>query len=181
MTSLGFLVAGGHLRLAAIRLPLMAGLGRCAVLGAVPILGGVATLLIWAAGRRNLAIGGLTAAIVLFVAGLAVFPTAAVDDHKAVRSLVTEARTFDRGREIRLASYQYTQPSLVFYNQREVQLLLTQDDVVRFLRSPLPAYLFVPEPAWNDMIKQNPGLPGQLCARKWDLYKRCDILVVSNR
>ena len=59
-------------------------------------------------------------ASVLLVA-LAILPAAEMDRYKAPRALVAEAGAHDDTRDLRLASYAWFKPSLVFYSQREVK------------------------------------------------------------
>ncbi|MFL5340010.1 MAG: ArnT family glycosyltransferase [Gemmataceae bacterium] len=174
-------VLGGGWSIPSLHVTTMENLQRTWWIGLIPILGGLLGLLGLIAGRRRLVIGSFCVTSVLFLSALGLFLADRVDALKATRGLVAEAHTFDRGRDIRLASFQYTQPSLVFYNQREVRPLLNDEQVVEFLNSPLPAYLFVPEPVWNAVAAKHPGLARPTLARKWDLYKQCEIIVVSNQ
>jgi hypothetical protein len=76
--------------------------------------------------------------------------------------------------------YQWYQPSLVFYCQREVVQLADPEDMLNFLREPLPVYLFLPTRTWDAMAGQV-DVPYRLVAHHWDFYRHCDVLVVTNR
>jgi hypothetical protein len=130
--------------------------------------------------RRRTAVAVIAGTAISFVSALAALPSLSLDNCKAVLSLSASARTTQRDHEIRLASFQYTQPSLVFYNQREVKLLMSEDEVARFLAHPLPAFLFMPEPAWAELRQRRPELQAVIAARHWDFYRRCEILVLRN-
>jgi hypothetical protein len=69
---------------------------------------------------------------------------------------------------------------LVFYCRREVQRLQNEQQVVEFLRCPLPTYLFMPAVVW-DKIQSSVSGPRHLLARHTDLYRRCEIVVVGNQ
>ena len=116
-------------------------------------------------------------AAVLFVGLTAAFPVAAVDRYKAPKHLVADSGVDQPDREIRLASLDYTQPSVTFYAGRRVDRLFSAAAAKEFLAMPLPAYLFVPEPVWSAQLA---GLPYRVAARRFDLYRNCDVLVVTN-
>jgi len=180
-TSLAMLVIGGDLRLPGLEVRQLAGLGKSWWIGLLPLVGGTAAAVAWLADRREWAISAVGVAAVGFLAAALADPLLRVDSHKPCRDLVAESGAFDRRHEIRLASFQFTQPSLVFYSQREVRQLLTDDDVAQFLHSPLPVYLFVPESAWNGLSARHPELLAKVRARKWDFYRKGNVLVVSNQ
>ncbi len=157
-----------------------AGLNRWAWLGLIPAIGGLAAICFAVIRRRMGALVAMSGSTVALVAGVIGFAALGVDEFKAPRSLVMEAGTLQRDRDIRLASYQYTQPSLVFYNQRGVRPLLTDEQVRDFLSFPVPSYLFLPEAKWREL--QQGGLTeGEVIARHWDLYRNCEVVVVANR
>ena len=91
---------------------------------------------------------------------------------------VIEAQKSDP--EIRMASYDYFQPSLVFYSRREVSRLQTEPEVREFLRTPLPVYLFIPAATWEE-LQTRISTPNRPIGRHRDLYRNCDVLVITNR
>jgi hypothetical protein len=111
---------------------------------------------------------------------MAALPPRAVDEHKAPRALVAAAGARRPDAEIRVATFDYFQPSLVFYCEREVQQLFSEHQALDFLRGPLPAYLFCPAAVW-DRLAPRAAAPVTLVARHHDLYRGCDIVVLSNR
>jgi 4-amino-4-deoxy-L-arabinose transferase-like glycosyltransferase len=177
----GLLFAGGKLGgakwLQGRHLPALA---YWAWAGFFPVLGAGAA---WICVRRQ-RIGAAAAvqagSAVLFLVPLAAGGTRAVNDYKAPEALaeVIEAQKTDP--EIRMASYDYFQPSLVFYNRREVSRLTTEQEVDAFLRTPLPVYLFMPETTWND-LRSRMSVPVRSIGRHRDLYRNCDVVVVTNR
>jgi len=179
VTSVGLLAAAGQLPLPgiarAVRHPFPE-LGGGAWLGLVPILGAVGGW--WSGEHRRRALVLLLASGVVYVAGLATLASVALEPHKAPRELVAASGACDRQHEIRLASLDYFQPSLVFYAQREIMQLRTVEEAEAFLRCPLPAYLFLTAPAWEQWRER---LPGYELARRYDLYRRCEVVVVGNR
>ena len=53
-----------------------------------------------------------------------------------------------------VAAFAYFQPSLIFYCQREVRRLDTEQQALDFLRGPLPSYLFLPVEQWRSLQAQ---------------------------
>ena len=53
-------------------------------------------------------------------------------------------------------------------------------EVLEFLETPLPVYLFVPAPVWNDLRTRVTG-PCQVAGRHHDLYRGWEVLVVTNK
>lgn len=157
-----------------------AGIDQWAWLGLIPIAGCLAFAAFAVRARRPAALVALSGSVAAVVGGVLGFAPTAVDRFKAPRALAAEAGTFCRDRDIRLASYQYTQPSLVFYNQREVRQLLTDQQVRDFLTFPITSYLFVPAPKWHE-LQESGAIGGEVVARHFDFYRNCDVLVISNR
>jgi 4-amino-4-deoxy-L-arabinose transferase-like glycosyltransferase len=175
----GLLVAGG-----AVDLPLgkgrsLPGLEVWAWLGGIPLLGAAAAW--WLTRRqrvgRGIAMMGLSA--VVFTGSLAAWGAGAVERYKAPRELLRKLPADQLDREVRIATLDYFQPSLVFYCHREVARLEKERQAIDFLRSPLPAYLILPEPRWESL---RPHLPEscRLLGRRRDLYKGYDVVLVSN-
>ncbi|HEX5271351.1 MAG TPA: hypothetical protein VFW33_12720, partial [Gemmataceae bacterium] len=132
------------------------------------------------AGRRGLALGALGSAAVVFLGVVAGWGVVAVDDSKAPRPLM-RAMLRDRAEpEIRVGCYDYFQPSLVFYAGRDVAVLGSEEGAAELLRGPVEAYLFLPAADWDRLRPLVPA-PCRLLGRHRDLYRRCDVVVVTNR
>jgi hypothetical protein len=137
-------------------------------------------VLLWRDRRSGMLITVTSSALLLIATiGGGILP--ALDTLKAPRTLAIVGHSLQRQEEIRLASYHYTRPSLVFYSQREVHQLDTEEEVESFLSGPLPAYLFITEPDWQQARRAWPDMPGKVVARTWDLYRNCNAVVVSNQ
>jgi hypothetical protein len=117
---------------------------------------------------------------VLFVGLLVAFPPDVVDRQKAPRELVRASGAGDPARDLRLASFEWFQPSVVFYTGREVKVLESPAAVAAFLEVPTPAFLFVPEPVWNRALATRISVPFRVAAKHHDFLEKCDILVVTN-
>jgi 4-amino-4-deoxy-L-arabinose transferase-like glycosyltransferase len=176
----GLLVAGGAVEVPALRGRTLAGLERWAAVGAVPAAAAVIGLVCLARGRRTGAVLSVAAGSVAFLAVLAAFGAGAVDRFKAPRALVQASGAFDPDREVRVGTFDYYQPSLVFYCQREVQNLDDPARALDFLATPLPVYLFVPAKTY-ELLRPHVTTPHRLLARQWDLYRGGEIVVVTNR
>jgi hypothetical protein len=117
---------------------------------------------------------------VLFVGALVAFPPEVVDRHKAPRELVRVSGADDPARDLRLASFDWFQPSVVYYSGREVKVLESPEAVARFLEVPTAAYLFVPEPVWRESLAARVTVPHRVAARHHDFLEKCEILVITN-
>ena len=124
-------------------------------------------------------VASLTGMVVLFVGTLAAWGSLRVDEFKAPRPLVQEAGACQTDQDIRIGCYQFYQPSLVFYCHREVRVLNDDEQVLEFLGTPLPIYLFVSAQAWETLEDKVQG-PHCLLARHRDLYKGIDVVVITN-
>jgi 4-amino-4-deoxy-L-arabinose transferase-like glycosyltransferase len=177
------LVAGGVLAPDLVHGRQWPGVERWAALGLLPLAGAAAAWWCLARGRRTAVVASFTAASVLFLGVLAAWGASALEDCKAPKTLVQDAIQFDddlSAREVRVASYQYFQPSLVFYCRREVRQLKQEQDTLEFLSNPLPVYLILPAARWQTLEAKAPG-PHRVLGRRRDLYQNCDVVVVTNR
>jgi 4-amino-4-deoxy-L-arabinose transferase-like glycosyltransferase len=146
-------------------------------LGLLPIVLGVSVTLLASYGRRTTAVvigslGNVLLVAVVFAATLPGFNSA-----KASRHLIEATGAHRPDRELRLASYLYFQPSLVFYAQREVQRLDDDRRAIEHLAIPTPAILFITRSDW-EMLRDR--LAGRVLARAWDLYRGDEIVAVGN-
>lgn len=176
--TLGLLVVSGALDVPQLQHHLP-GMEEGAWLGVLPLVGAGGAWLCLRRGARGSALGWLATTAVLFGVGVFTWGGPALDAHKAPRPLVAEAVLLQPERDIRIGCYGYFQPSLVFYCQRKVEVFTDEKQVRDFLRCPLPAYLFVPADVWDGMAAQIPGTT-RLLGRHWDLYRRCEVLVIGN-
>jgi hypothetical protein len=179
-TAVGLLVMSGTVELPLLRGRRFPGLEAGAYLGALPLLGAAAAWLCLRRQTRNGVLLSLGSSAVLFVAAAAIWFTAALDDFKAPRALVEEAQARHDREEVHIGCYEWYQPSLVFYCRREVELLPHECDALAHLECPLPAFLFLPAPAW-ERLESKVATPCRLVARHWDLYRNCEVVVISNR
>jgi 4-amino-4-deoxy-L-arabinose transferase-like glycosyltransferase len=177
-TAAGVLLAGGALPVKGFH-PI-AGLAPWALLGLVPVAGAAAAWRYLRDGRPGGVVAAVSAAAVAFVGGLAAFPALAVEADKAAKPLVADAGALRPDEEVRVGCFDYFQPSLVFYCQREVRQLDDPAQALEFLRCPLPVYLFCPAERWRELESRAAG-PCRLVARRHDLYRNCDVVVVTNR
>jgi 4-amino-4-deoxy-L-arabinose transferase-like glycosyltransferase len=157
------------------------GLQRWAAIGIVPVVGAALAWWCLRRQRRDGVIVSVAAAAVMFLGPLAAWGSVVFNLDKAPKPLVRDAGALCRNHDIRIGAYQLEYlPSLNFYCQRNV--LHQKDDakVLEFLRTPLPVYLFVPAPLWDD-LRVMIHSPHRVVARHHDLYRNWDVLVVTNR
>jgi hypothetical protein len=173
------LLLGGRHGATLLRGHHLPGLEAWAFLGVVPVAG---ALVAWAFQRRQARRGvvwACAASCVLFTAAVAASATA-VEEHKPPRVLAAAIAANQCEREIRIAGYQYFQPSLVFYTRRNVTECITEQQALDFLLSPLQAYLILPAPAW-ELLKTKAPATSREVTRRRDLYKGCEVVLVTNR
>ena len=156
------------------------GLGIWAVVGIIPLAAAVAMARALRSGNRVRVVFAAAAGSVLFVGVLVTLPPVVVDRQKAPRDLVRDSGTADPTRDLRLASFAWFQPSIVYYSGREVKVLESPESVAKFLQVPTPGYLFVPEPVWTASLAGRMAVPCRIAARHADFLERCEILVVTN-
>jgi hypothetical protein len=156
------------------------GLEKGLWLAPIPIIG--AAFASWFLQRqvRQRLLQSLTVSAVLFTGLLAIWVAPALDAFKAPRFLVETAQARQLDREVRIGCFAYYQPSLVFYCQRQVNRLFSEQQAIEFLRSPLEVYLFVPAEVWQGFESKVPG-PHRLLGRHRCLYSNCEVVVITNR
>lgn len=176
----GLLVAGGALPLSLVKGPRLPGVGAWAAAGALPVVGAAAAWALARRGRRGPALAALGCAAVLFLGVLAAGGAGAVDAYKAPRPLVRALPPGQAGREVRVACYGYFQPSLVFYSRRQVRQLENDEQALEQLRYPVEVYLFLPAAEW-ERLRARVGTPCRLVGSHRDVFRNCDVVVVTNR
>ena len=148
-------------------------------MGLLPILGAAAAWILRMRGRRDGVVAAVSLAAVLFTAGLACVGRPGAGRIQVAAPLAEALPMGQLDRDVRLAAYDYFQPSLVFYCRREVLRLATPQDAADHLRSPLESYLFLPAPTWDTIRPTLPVTTREL-ARHFDLYTHCEIVLVGN-
>lgn len=183
----GLVLAGGLLavsglweipKLAARSLP---GSAPLAVVGILPI---VAAVLAWRwlrQERRQWAVVSLGSAAVLLVGTLAAWGPGVADQSRAAKPLAQVMHAEQTEREVQIGCHpSYYRPGVVFYNRREVQRLMTDQQAIDLLRSPLQAYLLIAAPDWARIA---PGMdtPFRVAGRHRDVTAGKEILLITNR
>jgi hypothetical protein len=152
-----------------------------ALLGVVPVVGAVGAICAWRRGRRGLAVSALALAAVCFLGGLAAWGSAVMNRVKAPQPLVEMASALNRREDIRIGAFRLEYlPSLNFYCQRDVDHQPSAAAAAEFLRTTLPVYLFLPAAAWQE-VGGMVHTPCRVLGRHADLYRRGDVVVVTNR
>lgn len=177
---LALLVVAGVLPVPALRGRLVPELAGWAGLGLLPVLG--AGLSWWfLKGQHRLGFVVSMAGMAIGLSGtLAAWGGNALENRKAPRLLAQSCQVRADEQEIRIACYQYYQPSLVFYCQREVHRVASEPELEEFLASPLPVYLFVPAKTWQSIHARFPSSCRVLGSNP-DLYRGYEVALVTNR
>jgi len=177
--ALALLIVGGVLPWSVLRGRFLPGVEIIAFGGLIPLVGSV---LAWWQLRqdcRTAWLATLTVTAVGFTAVVAAWGPAVVDRYKAPRELVRLLPADQISRDVRIATYDYFQPSLVFYSQREVEPLEREQQVQDFLDGPLPSYLILRADEWEQLRTKLHGVH-HLLGSRFDLYDNAEIVVVGN-
>jgi 4-amino-4-deoxy-L-arabinose transferase-like glycosyltransferase len=173
----GLHVVGGTIPVPGVRT--LPGMETWAVLGLLLVAGAAGMAWRLARNDRSGVLAAAALATVLFVGLLAALPAVDLGRFNAPRDLVADSGAADDVRDLRLASLDYTAPSVTFYARREVRRLASPAAAAEFLSLPVPTFLFLPEPAWQLVEPLCDGY-ARVAARKYDLTRNCDVLVVTN-
>jgi hypothetical protein len=146
----------------------------------IPLGAAIVMVLAMRAGDRTRFVRAMTVGAVAFTALAAALPPLSVDARKAPKELVRESGVSDPSRDLRLAHFDWFQPSVVFYARREVAEVPTAEKAAEFLTVPTPAYLFLPAKTWEQFVQAKVTVPTQIVARHYDFYRNCEIVVVTN-
>jgi 4-amino-4-deoxy-L-arabinose transferase-like glycosyltransferase len=179
-TAMGLLIAGGVLWPSLMKGQPMSDMSVWAATGALPVIGAVGAGWLIRRQRRGPALATLAAAAIAFLGILAAWGVAAVDAGKAPRPLVREMLQDQTEREIRVACYHYFEPSLVFYSRHYVRQLQSDAETLEQLRYPIEVYLFLPAAEW-ERLRPLIAAPCRLVGRHRDMYRKCDVVLVTNR
>jgi 4-amino-4-deoxy-L-arabinose transferase-like glycosyltransferase len=150
-----------------------------AVVGLVPVAGALGMAWCLRRGHRSGLVAAAVVASVVFLGTALAFPPEVVDRQKAPRELVAKTGIGDATRDLRVAAFEWFEPSVVFYAGREVQELEKPEAVIEFLAVPTPGYLFVPEQVWDKLEPLVRG-PHRKIARNYDFLRECVVLVITN-
>jgi 4-amino-4-deoxy-L-arabinose transferase-like glycosyltransferase len=175
----GLLFASGLVELKALRGRAFPDLAAWSWLGVVPVLGAAAGAWLLHRDRRGGLIASVAGCAVLLAVPLGAWGLQAMEPYKASKSLAQGLPADHVQRDVRVASFGYFQPSLVFYCRREVLRYVTEGQAVSFLQSPLPVFLFLPERVWQQMQPQLPANT-RVLARHRDFYGGQTVVVVAN-
>ncbi len=176
----GLSVLGGAVPFLTDQKWMLPGIERWALLGLIPLGGSL--LAGWAIRRGSVtrSLFAVAGSSIAFTALLAALACDSIDRYKAPRPLMAQLRKDQPPGEIYVTCYQYFQPSMVFYCRREVSVCGSAQQVLDMLRYPLPVYVFLPASVWEQLRQQHPGTVREL-ARHHDLYRRCEIVLVTNQ
>jgi 4-amino-4-deoxy-L-arabinose transferase-like glycosyltransferase len=176
----GLLLMGGKIPISIENLHPLPNIAPFAWVGLIPIVASLAFG--WSArqGRRDVALTTFVIGAVAFIAPLAGWGTAAMDDYKAPKYFAEEIGLRQTDKDIRIGACGWFRQSLVFYSRREVKRLLSVAEVNEFLAVPRPAYLVMPEEVWQT-VSHLLTSPVKKIGEHYDFYERQNVIVVANR
>ncbi len=156
------------------------GLGVWVVLGLIPLAAAMWMGICLRQGNRGGLIVAVTVASVVFIGLTVTFPPAAIEPQKAPKELVRMSGVDNPNRDLRVGSFEWLLPSVVYYSGRKVEVLASKDKVAEFLAVPTPGYVFISESNWNNAVAAKVTVPHRIIARHYDFLERGNILVVTN-
>lgn len=171
----GLLVAGGAIVVEKVRV--LPGLSVLAWIGLVPLVGSLACVLV--RRHRERVVGTIVVTSVGFIALIGAFAPVVLDAQKSPKTLIEVAGAARPKDDVRVGSLYCFHPSMVFYAQREVKKLEGFEGLDDFLSLPLPVYVFVTEPQWNELAPRV-TTPTRVAARHFDFLKNSQVLLVTN-
>ncbi|HEX3151722.1 MAG TPA: glycosyltransferase family 39 protein [Gemmataceae bacterium] len=176
----GLLLMGGKIPISIQNLHPLPNIAPLAWVGLIPIIAALGFG--WSArqGRRDVALTTFVLGAVAFIAPLAGWGTAAMDDYKAPKYFAEEKGLRQTDKDIRIGACGWFRQSLVFYSRREVTKLLNIESVNQFLAMPRAAYVVMPEEIWQ-YVSPHLTLPTAVIAEHYDFYERQNVIVVANR
>ena len=175
------MVAGGAVTIPSLHGWIVPGLAPWALVGLVPLIGGVAAWRCLRRGDRQAFVSCHVAAALLLFAPLMAGAVMALNAVKPVRPLIELTDAADRRRELRIVSHNLGHlPSLHFYCRRDVFYAPGELDAVDMLNYPVPVCLFTSVASWEKMAPRVSG-PHRVLGRGRDLYRGSEVVVVTNQ
>jgi 4-amino-4-deoxy-L-arabinose transferase-like glycosyltransferase len=179
--AVGLLIAGGAVPTDFMRGQPFTELRPWALLGVVLFLGGLGGAWCLRADWRGAMIACIAVSGLVLLTAIGAKGVTALESHKSARALVAEVGAFERSHDVRVVSWQLDHlPSLNFYVQRDVQICTDASEVRSYLHYPLPVFVFLPASEWA-RLKDGVDVPWRELARRPDLYKHEDVVVISNQ
>ena len=177
--SVGLLAAAGAIPLGALAAKInpLAGLEWLAPVGLILVAGGIAGLLQAKHAPSCLVIITITA--LAFTTTLGAWNGQTLNLHKAPKRLAAQMPTDLAKREARLATFDWFQPSLVFYAKRPVDRLPSEKDLANYLNQPIPSYVVMPVSRWEPLKNQFPTA-SEVGPKLPDFYRRCKVILIAN-
>jgi 4-amino-4-deoxy-L-arabinose transferase-like glycosyltransferase len=157
------------------------GLAAFAWIGIVPVIGGCVGWILWRRDQREGVLACLAATAVALLAPLGAWVCVALNGVKPAAALVEIAGARQRDADLRIGAWQLEHlPSLNFYVERDVISLSSEKELRSLLRYPLPVFVFLPAATW-DKCNARTREWGREAARRPDLYRQGEVVVVVNR
>jgi 4-amino-4-deoxy-L-arabinose transferase-like glycosyltransferase len=176
----GLLLASGWMDLRIVRGRAFPDLAGWAWLGMVPVAGAAVGAWMLKRDARGWVIASVAGCATLLAVTMCGWGLQAMEPYKAARQLARGLPADQLQRDVRMSTFAYFQPSLVFYCRREMLRWVNEEQATAFLQRPLPSFLFVPEIVWKQMEPRLSATKPRVLARHRDLYSGQTIVVVSN-
>jgi hypothetical protein len=179
-SSFGFAISSGVLTPGFLRTQVVPELAKWIWVGLVPLAAGLAGYVLLPRGRRDAWLATFAAGALVVLIPLAAWGPLAFETHKTPKPVAAAIAAHAGGSEVRIATFDCFDPSLVFYSRHCINRLRSPEEVQFFLGRPMQVYLVLPAKSWQELS----GEVADSCQviRKYrDVYRNRDVLLVSNR
>lgn len=177
---LGLLVGSGQGELALLRGRKIPGLELMAPLGLGLLVSGILAFWNLKTCRPWRSAQWIMAGAIFLTTGLCWWNGASLNQIKAPRKLASFLPANHLTMETRLGHFDWFQPSLIFYCQREVSPIKDPSELEKFLRHPSPSFVFLPKKRWEE-LKDTLGPSIKPVGQATDFYKNCEVVLLANR
>jgi 4-amino-4-deoxy-L-arabinose transferase-like glycosyltransferase len=156
------------------------GLKWWAAVGLIPLATAGCMWVYWRREQRQGLVRGVAIASVLFIGVVVGYPALVLEPYKAPKELARMSGVANPDRDLRVGQFEWPLPSMVYYAQRQVDAIPSPDAVAQYLAIPTPAYVFMAENTWNNVVSTRVTVPHRVVGRHYDFLHRGDIVIITN-
>jgi hypothetical protein len=180
ITGLGMILVSTQADISWIKGRKIPKLEQMAFIGFIPIMCGTFALVLAAKKNRIATLAILCLGSISFTGALGAWNGSNLNEIKAPKMLSQFLPEDHLTREIVIATHDWFQPSITFYCKRQINTLISEEEVKHFLEQPIPAYVFMPEKKWDAIALKHP-LRAKKIGQATDFYRNCNVVLLTNQ
>ena len=180
ITSLGMILVSTQADISWIKGRKIPKLEQMAFIGFIPIMCGTFALVLAEKKNRIATLAILCLGSIGFTGALGAWNGSNLNEIKAPKMLSQLLPDDHLTREIVIATHDWFQPSITFYCKRQINTLISEEEVKQFLEQPIPAYIFMPEKKWDAIALKHP-LRAKKIGQATDFYRNCNVVLLTNQ